>query len=65
LITPQREARHGLPLAKPGNKTFMKTDATPSAFAMRFMVTSRLFTLMKQKVIFVYPFNQNSNFSLT
>jgi hypothetical protein len=32
---------------------------------MRFRVTSRLFSLMKQKVIFVYPFSQISNFSLT
>jgi hypothetical protein len=55
----------GLPLAMPSKiKTFLKTtDATPSAFAMRFTVTSRLFTLMKQKGIFVYPFNQISNFS--
>jgi len=65
LITTQREARRDLPLAMPGNKNVHEHRRDAVSFAMRFKVTSRLFTLMKQKGIFVYPFNQISNFSLT
>jgi hypothetical protein len=52
----------GLPVAMPGKlKTFLKTtDATPSAFDMRFTVTSRLFTLMKQKNYLRLSFSSKS-----
>jgi hypothetical protein len=44
-------------------KTFLKTlTRRRQLLLLRFTVTSRLFTLMKQKGILVYPFNQISTF---
>jgi hypothetical protein len=56
----------GIALALPGlNNVLAEPTRTVSWSKVIVKVTSRLFTLMKQKVIFVYPLNQISNFSLT
>jgi hypothetical protein len=65
LDTLQRNARRRNAAGNAGQSTKVlknKPTRRRQLLLLRFMVTSRLFTLMKQKVILVYPFNQISTF---
>ncbi len=57
----------GLPLAMPGKiETFLKTNRRDAvSCCYEYYGYFKALHVMKQKVIFVYPFNQLSNFSLT